>query len=295
MNAVDSNLVTDGKPFIFGEEEISRMYRVGIFNGIYSYFLLWLFSALLRHQIISRKLSKKMELARSALSGFIIFIFCKLFDTKVFYLNEFSSVGTFILNNFASLIMSTLCIFISVYIYLRRKFINYHNDDQSIGSYSISNNSNFKNVFNSHYAPTIYIAMVLYHSFFAGLGFSGHRYYGWFEIIIFLQKIFEIYRIKRSFNILQVKKEIISIWMFLYVSIFVFGILTRGFISFIDIRKNTIAGTSLCDIFSAQSFIFMVFFETLIPFPIIFPDLIFNLIVMIFSYTHFCLNITDKF
>jgi hypothetical protein len=131
----------------------------------------------------------------------------------------------------------------------------------------VSNSPDLIENFNTNYTPLIYLCLVFLHSLFAGLGFSGDRYFGWFEIIILLHKIFEVLRIKQALNALRCDKYKSFFWMFVFSFITSFGILLRGLLKTQNASLDTFQVTRICENIFIQSFTIITFVETFIPFP----------------------------
>jgi hypothetical protein len=143
-------------------------------------------------------------------------------------------------------------------------------------------------IFNKRYFSIIYLATVSCHSIFSGLGFSGSKFIGWFEIFIFWHKIIEIFRFKRSLDDSGWGKYS-SFIIFALFSLFTtpISILARGWVALCDEYSGKIQDLKRFDNLFIQSFIVINIIVTLFPFPKTLLDFALNYLVTPVSYFYF--------
>lgn len=221
--------------------------------------------------------------------------------------NKIAGATSLFLSNLPVIVMTTIYLLVTLGIFLfRRKKVTENkyqrilenvenaslNDQESRGidflgkgakKFAVSEIEDF----NSNDAPYIYLPLLMFHSFFAGLGYSGCQYLGWAELLIVVHKLCEICRLKNALDKTRASyRESLSL-MIMFIIMTPCGVLLRGYFSLYNVKFGEILASKLCENIFAQSFLVIACISTLIPFPMTWLDVGINWLTTFASYFMF--------
>jgi hypothetical protein len=243
-------------------------------------------------------LSKATEVIRPFVSGLIITLFFKNLFEAVFDFKALPNLEIILLNSSPILFLTSVLLLVSL-VYLcysmcckkgneEYEAISFSFEDYSAnfrGSIPLSRFSNKKvgclNYmrgeigFNGNYLAMIYLSLTFFHGFNTGLGFNGNEFINWYNMIIYLYKLIEFFRLRQAIKKLNYKKITTFFLIFMFSLATPIGIVLRGiFTDFGSSDKSHIS--DICDNFFIGSSFVMALVELGTPYPRKYPELAVN-------------------